>query len=75
MLYPKIEDCLKETGDCKYVLAALAPKRAKELISHRGMGIARQTSGKELTIALNEIAESKIKANISQPTNPTNPNA
>lgn len=58
MLYPKIEDCIAKTG-CKYTLATIAFKRAKELTRSRPAEFV-DSSKKEITYALNEILNGKI---------------
>jgi len=59
MLYPKIEDCVKQVN-CKYTLATIVFKRAKELaMKSPAEFVDSQT--KEITFALNEILEGKIK--------------
>ena len=58
MLYPKIEECVEKVG-CKYMLAALVAKRAKDLIVKMpGEFIDGKT--KEISYTLNEIHTGKI---------------
>ena len=59
MLYPKIEDCVRAM-DCKYTLATVVFKRAKELTMKRPADfISSQT--KEITYALGEVLSGQIK--------------
>jgi len=58
MLYPKIEDCVAITK-CKYTLATIVFKRAKELVRSRPADFVDSAS-KEITFALNEILMGKI---------------
>ena len=58
MLYPKIEDCVAITK-CKYTLATIVFKRAKELVRSRPADFV-DSSSKEITFALNEILMGKI---------------
>jgi len=59
MIYPKIENCVAAVGGCKYTLAVLVAKRAKEL---PGKMPGEFTDGKpkELSYALDEIANGKV---------------
>jgi len=58
MLYPKLEDCVAAVK-CKYTLASVISKRAKDLI--RSMPAEFVSSAtKEITYALNEIVSGKI---------------
>ena len=58
MLYPKIEECVEKAG-CKYTLAVMVAKRAKDLIQKMpGEFVNGQV--KELTYALNEIEGGKL---------------
>jgi len=62
MLYPKIEDCVKEVG-CKYTLATIVFKRAKDLaMKSPAEFVDSQT--KEITYSLREVLESKVRPNI-----------
>jgi DNA-directed RNA polymerase omega subunit len=58
MLKPKIEDCLAHV-DSKYALAMVVSKRMKEL-TYRMAGEFVDSHVKELTYALNEIAEGRV---------------
>ena len=58
MLYPKIEDCVEATG-CKYTLAVIIAKRAKELIMKMPAEFNNGKS-KELTYALDEVITRKL---------------
>lgn len=58
MIYPKIEQCIKNVGG-KYTLAIIAAKRAKEL-SFKMASEFQNSKTKELTYALEEIADGKI---------------
>jgi len=62
MLYPKIEDCVAAVG-CKYTLATIVFKRAKELTMKRPAEFASSNT-KEITYALNEVLARTIKPNI-----------
>jgi len=59
MLYPKIEDCISHTGN-RYTLAAVLAKRTKEL-SYKMPGEFNGGGVKEMTYALREISEGKLK--------------
>jgi len=62
MLYPKIEDCVSAV-DCKYTLATIVFKRAKELTMKRPAEfIDSQT--KEITYALNEVLNRTVRPNV-----------
>ena len=61
MLYPKIEDCVAVTR-CKYTLATIVFKRAKELSRTRPAEFVDSLS-KEITYALNEVLNGKIAPN------------
>ena len=58
MLYPKIEECVERAG-CKYALAVMVSKRAKDLTS-KMPGEFSYGQVKELTYALNEIVQGKL---------------
>ena len=58
MLYPKIEDCVEKAG-CKYALAVLVAKRAKEL-TFKMPGEFVSGGVKELTFALEEVSGGKL---------------
>jgi len=62
MLYPKIEDCVAVTK-CKYTLATIIFKRAKELARSRPADFV-DSSSKEITFALNEVLMGKILPNM-----------
>jgi len=62
MIYPKIEDCVAITK-CKYTLATIVFKRAKELIRSKPAEFV-DSSSKEITYALNEILMGKIIPNM-----------
>jgi len=61
MLYPKIEDCVNAVR-CKYTLATIVFKRAKELARVRPAEFIDSAS-KEITYALNEVFLGKIAPN------------
>ena len=61
MLYPKIEECVAAVR-CKYTLATIVFKRAKELTRSRPAEFVNSTS-KEITYALGEILNGKIIPN------------
>jgi len=56
MLYPAIENCVEKVG-CKYALAAVVGRRVKDLSAKQS---ANKTVTKELSMALEEIADGKI---------------
>ena len=58
MLYPKIEDCVAKTG-CKYALAVLIAKRAKEL-AQKMPGEFTSGNVKEISYALDEVLLGEI---------------
>jgi DNA-directed RNA polymerase subunit omega len=58
MLYPKIEDCV-EAVSCKYTLAVIVAKRAKELTMKMPAEFV-DSKTKEITYALNEILNGKL---------------
>jgi len=58
MLYPKIEDCVAAVR-CKYTLATVVFKRAKELTRSRPAEFVN-SSTKEITYALAEVLNGKI---------------
>ena len=62
MLYPKIEDCVA-VFKCKYTLATIVFKRAKELARSRPAEFVDSAS-KEITYALNEVLNGKIAPNV-----------
>lgn len=62
MLYPKIEDCVARAG-CKYTLAVIIAKRAKDLIVKMPSEVAKGRT-KELTFALNEVFDNKLIPNV-----------
>lgn len=59
MLYPKIEDCISAVG-CKYTLATIVFKRAKELTMKRPAEFLNSNE-KEITYALKEVISEAIK--------------
>ncbi|GIM47524.1 DNA-directed RNA polymerase subunit omega [Collibacillus ludicampi] len=59
MLYPSI-DRLMKLADSKYTLVVAAAKRARQLQDGAEKLVKVQTN-KNVTVALNEIAEEKIK--------------
>ena len=61
MLYPKIEDCVEKAGG-RYALAVILAKRAKDLTVKMPSEFAKSHT-KELTYALNEIADGKLVPN------------
>jgi len=62
MLYPKIEDCVAVTK-CKYTLATIVFKRAKELTRSKPAEFV-DSSSKEITYTLNEILMGKLVPNM-----------
>ncbi|KYZ75109.1 DNA-directed RNA polymerase subunit omega [Anaerosporomusa subterranea] len=58
MIYPPL-DVLMEKVDCKYTLAVLSAKRAREIMSG-DQPLTESRSNKPVTIALEEIAQDKI---------------
>ena len=58
MLYPKIEDCVEAIG-CKYTLAIVVAKRAKEL-SVKMPAHFTTSRRKEITFALSEVKDGKL---------------
>lgn len=58
MNYPALEDLL-EKADCKYTLAVLAAKRAREL-QEGSTSLVEAKSAKAVTVALEEIVQGKI---------------
>ena len=62
MLYPKIEECVAAVR-CKYTLATIVFKRAKELARLRPAEFVDSTS-KEISYALNEVLTNRIVPNI-----------
>ena len=62
MLYPKIEECVAVTK-CKYTLATIVFKRAKELTRMRPAEFVDSAS-KEISYALNEVLTNRIVPNI-----------
>ena len=61
MLYPKIEDCVAVTR-CKYTLATIVFKRAKELTRARPAEFI-DSATKEISYALSEILMGKVLPN------------
>ena len=59
MLYPKIEDAIKQIG-CKYTLTIVAAKRAKDLSMKMPANFANSRR-KEITYALGEAANGKLE--------------
>ena len=58
MIYPSINDLMKK-ADSRYTLVVEAAKRARQLVDGSPK-LSRVNSEKEVTIAINEIAEGKI---------------
>ncbi|ACL76140.1 DNA-directed RNA polymerase subunit omega [Ruminiclostridium cellulolyticum] len=58
MIYPSINELMKKV-DSRYTLAVEAAKRARQLVDG-ATKMAKCDSDKEVTIAINEIAEDKI---------------
>ncbi|PYG87630.1 DNA-directed RNA polymerase subunit omega [Ruminiclostridium sufflavum DSM 19573] len=58
MIYPSINDLMK-TADSRYTLVVEAAKRARQLVDGSPK-LSKVNSEKEVTIAINEIAEGKI---------------
>jgi len=63
MIYPKIEECTALVGS-KYALAVVLAKRAKDL-TQKMPGEFTDSNVKELSYALNEIANGTIVSNFS----------
>lgn len=61
MLYPKIEDCVAAVK-CKYTLATIVFKRAKELTRVRPAEFTNSSS-KEIAYALDEVLSGKVVPN------------
>ena len=59
MLYPKIEDAVKQIG-CKYTLTIVAAKRSKDLAMKMPAHFVG-SSKKEITYALGEAAAGKLE--------------
>lgn len=66
MLYPSI-DRLKEKLDSKYILVAVAAKRAREMRDHRNIVIERPVSSKHVGMALEEIEHGILQYERTQP--------
>ena len=62
MLYPKIEDCVSAVK-CKYTLAVVIAKRAKELAMKQPAEFVNSHT-KEISYALNEIINHKLTLNV-----------
>jgi DNA-directed RNA polymerase omega subunit len=58
MIYPKIEDCV-EAASCKYTLAILVAKRAKELTMKMPAEFT-DSNTKEITYALKEVYNKRL---------------
>ncbi len=58
MIYPSINDLMKK-ADSRYTLVVETAKRARQLVDGSPK-LSRVNSEKEVTIAINEIAEGKI---------------
>lgn len=58
MIYPSINDLMKR-ADSRYTLVVEAAKRARQLVDGSPK-LSKVNSEKEVTIAINEIAEGKI---------------
>lgn len=58
MIYPSINELMK-TADSRYTLVVEAAKRARQLVDGSPK-LSKVNSEKEVTIAINEIAEGKI---------------
>ena len=58
MIYPKIEECVERAG-CKYTLAMVVAKRAKDL-TVKMPGEFADGKIKEITYALREVFDGKI---------------
>ena len=59
MLYPKIEECVELANGSKYMLTVMVAKRAKELATKRPAEFATSAK-KELSYALNEVAQGRL---------------
>ncbi|HMM19427.1 MAG TPA: DNA-directed RNA polymerase subunit omega [Selenomonadales bacterium] len=59
MINPPLDALLKKV-DCKYTLAVFAAKRAREIMSG-ACPLVESKSNKPVTIALEEIAQGKIR--------------
>ena len=62
MIYPKIEDCVAVVK-CKYTLATIIFKRAKDLARQRPAEFV-DASTKEITYALSEVLNGKVTSNM-----------
>ena len=62
MLYPKIEDCVKNAGG-KYALAIIVFKRSKELTMKRPAEFESSRT-KEISYALNEVLAGSIRPTV-----------
>jgi len=58
MLYPKIDDCIREIGD-KYSLVVVAARRGKDVGVQKPAELAKMRMS-ELTYAMKEIAEGRV---------------
>lgn len=58
MIYPSINELMKKS-DSRYTLVVEASKRARQLVDG-ALKLSKVNSDKEVTIAINEIAEGKI---------------
>ena len=58
MIYPSINDLMKN-ADSRYTLVVETAKRARQLVDG-SQKLSKVNSEKEVTIAINEIAEGKI---------------
>ncbi len=65
MLYPSI-DTLMEKIDSKYTLVTLAAKRARQIQEYRKTLIESPSSNKYVGMALEEIQEGKLKADVPE---------
>ena len=72
MIYPRLDDLLKEVGGSRYALVLVAAKRARQINNyHHQLGegtfddnpppLVESRSKNYLTMALEEVAEGKIK--------------
>jgi len=58
MLYPKIDDCIREIGD-KYSLVVVASRRGKDVLAQKPAELARMRIS-ELSYSMKEIAEGRV---------------
>ena len=59
MLYPKIDDCIREIGD-RFSTVIVAARRGRDVLLAKPADLARMRTS-ELSYALKEIAEGRIQ--------------